>query len=281
MPVIREDRRKKEHWAGRLFGPVRRLLIFSFLLSPFSLGCAGFWDEVTRRDFKFQSLFVHPDPMVVLRDSVDGDERAKALRALQEPKQHGGTDDKQEVVVKILTTAAASDHQLLCRLAAVQTLGRFHDPRAVQGLVVAFESAPKTFPPNTANILQCEALKSLGATGNPKAVDLLVRVVREPPVAADVADQEKQQWQDRHIAAVHALGSFPQSQSAEALLHVMRTEKDAALRNGAHESLQTATGKNLPADPKAWDELIHSAGYAERPRQDSSPIIKLLGWFTP
>ena len=36
--------------------------------------------------------FVKPDPLVVLRDSSDGDERAKALRALQEPKPNGGTD---------------------------------------------------------------------------------------------------------------------------------------------------------------------------------------------
>ena len=56
-------------------------------------GCANFWDDVTSRDFKIKSLWEpRPNPMVVLRDSTDGDERAKALRALQEPKQHGGSD---------------------------------------------------------------------------------------------------------------------------------------------------------------------------------------------
>ena len=61
----------------------------------------------------------------------------------------------------------------------------------------------------------------------------------------------------------------------------MQTEKDVTVRDGAHESLQAATGKNLPADPKAWDELIHSASYAENSHKDNGPIIKLLGWLTP
>jgi hypothetical protein len=30
-----------------------------------------------------------------------------------------------------------------------------------------------------------------------------------------------------------------------------------ALRNRAHESLVQATGRDLPADAKTWDELLH------------------------
>src|SRR5262249_15640834 len=131
------------------------------------------------------------------------------------------------------------------------------------------------------NIIQCEALKSLGGTGNAAAIDLLARVVREPAAAENVAEQEKQHWRDRHIAAVRALGHYPQYQSAEALLHAMQSEKDVAVRNCAYESLQAATGKKLPPDPKAWDELIHSAHYTEQAGKENGPVVKLLGWFTP
>ena len=282
-PVSQEEKREKHACSSQSAAhSLVTFLLFVFPTSLLSLGCAGFWDEVTRRDFKVQSLFVSPNPMLVLRDSVDGDDRAQALRSLREPIQHGGNQEQQDVVVKILTTAAIADHQLLCRLAAVHSLGHFQDPRAVQGLVSAFEAAPKSFPgaPDTANILQCEALKSLGETKNPAAIDLLVRVVREPAVATEVTEQEKQQWRDRHVAAVEALGHYPQYQSAEALLYVMQTEKDVAVRNRAHESLQAATGKHLPADAKAWDELIHSPNYAENAKKDNSPLFKLVGWFT-
>src|SRR5947209_12419873 len=77
-------------------------------------GCAGVWDDVTSRDFSVGGLFSKPNPMLVLRDSSDGDKRAKAFRALREPKQSGGTDQEQDAVVKILTTAAASEKQPLC-----------------------------------------------------------------------------------------------------------------------------------------------------------------------
>ena len=62
-------------------------------------GCAGFWDDVTSKDFKVQAMFVTPNPLLVLRDSTDGDKRAKALRALTEPKQNGGSDEDQDAVV--------------------------------------------------------------------------------------------------------------------------------------------------------------------------------------
>ena len=78
-------------------------------------------------------MFTKPNPLLVLRDSSDGDKRAKALRALREPKQYGGGDAEQEAIVSILTTAATTEKQPLCRLAAIQSLGHFKDPRAVKG----------------------------------------------------------------------------------------------------------------------------------------------------
>lgn len=254
-------------------------------------GCASFWDDITSRDFEFRSMFSRPNPFQVLQDSTDGDKRAKALRALHEPKQHGGTDRDQEVVLKILATAATTERQPWCRLAAIQSLGRFKDPRAVEALVHAFENAPfekpyerppRLFAPETANVLQTQALTALGETRNPAALELLVRVAREPAPASTVADQERQHWVDRHLAAVRALGHFNQSQATEALVSVLQKEKNVALRNQAHASLQKATGKKLPPDAQAWEEYLHAphGEKATASTDNTNPIQRVKGWFT-
>jgi HEAT repeat protein len=234
----------------------------AFALLLLACGCTSFWDDVTSRDFSWKSMFNKPNPLLVLRDSTDGDQRARALAALREPKQYGGTDVEQDAIVNILSTAAATEKQPLCRLAAIQSLGRFKDPRAVKGLTEAFYNA-SAFSPETATVIRCEALNALGATGNPAAVELLARVVREPP--AEGTELEKQQSLDVRIAAARALGKFSHYQATEALVRVMQTEKDIALRDRAYESLQAATGKKLPPDAKEWEELLHQASYQESP----------------
>jgi hypothetical protein len=240
-----------------------RLFLLLFFLPPclfVCFGCANFWDDVTSRDFTWNGMFNKPNPLVVLRDSTDGDKRARALSALHEPKQYGGSDAEQDAVVNILCTAAATEKQPLCRLAAIQSLGQFKDPRAVKGLTEAFYNA-STFSPETTTVIRCEALTALGNTGNPAAVELLARVVREPP--AEGPDLEKQQTLDVRIAAARALGRFSHYQATEALVRVMQNERDVALRDRAYESLQAATGKKLPPDPKEWDQLLHQAGYQQ------------------
>ena len=93
-------------------------------------GCASTWDEVTSRDFKMSMLFTSKDPMIVLRDSSDGNERHKALASLKEPLQTGGSQKDQDTVVEILKASATSDQEPLCRMAALRTLGHFKDPCA-------------------------------------------------------------------------------------------------------------------------------------------------------
>jgi hypothetical protein len=257
-------------------------------------GCANFWDDVTSRDFKVKSLWTpHPDPLVVLRDSTDGNERARALQALQEPKQHGGTDQQQEVVLRILATAAVNEPQPWCRLAAVQSLGRFKDPRAVTALKAAYDQANNMAPseiqqvgyqpargflPETAAALRCHALAALGQTQNPAAVDLLVRVVRQPPVEG--TEQDRQEAMDERITAARALGKFNQPEATEALLKVLQTEKDVALRDRAADALQEITGKKLPADAKAWEEALHPAAAPNgKPAPAQPKKTKFLGLF--
>jgi HEAT repeat protein len=239
-------------------------------------GCANFWDNVTSREFKFDSLFVKSNPLLELRDSTDGDHRARALRSIYEPLRFGGTVADQEAMLKILNTAASTEKQPLCRLAAIQSLGRFQDPRAVQGLTDAFYNA-SSFSPETTTVIRCQALSALGQTKNPAAIELLARVVREPP--AEGPDHDKQQALDVRIAAAKSLSNFTNFQATDALVRVLETEKDVALRDRAHESLQTATGKKLPPDAKAWDELLHEAG--GQPAPDTRPKILQAAarWF--
>jgi HEAT repeat protein len=253
------------------------LFLASFALGLGPCGCASFWDDVTSRDFHFKALFAaKPDPFVVLKESNDGDERAKALRALREPKQFGGTDPEQEMVVKLLNTAAANEKQPLCRLAAIKSLGGFKDPRAADGLRDAFYAADQ-FVPETATVIRCQALTAVGQIGNPAGVELLARVLREPP--REGTEAERQQALDVRLAAARALGHFHHYQATEALYTVLRGEKeDVTLRDCAHESLQACTGQNLPADPKAWDEFLHHAK-DQQVAENTANKPKLLIWL--
>jgi HEAT repeat protein len=247
--------------------------LLPIFLGPLFAGCAGFWDDVTSRDFSIHNFFNKPNPLVVLRDSTDGDLRARALRALHEPKANGGTDEQQDVVVKILTTAATSEKQPICRLAAIQALGTFKDPRVVDGLLNAFYNA-SSFTAETATVVRCEALTALGQVGNPAAVDLLVRVVREP--AAEGADADRQQATDVRIAAARALAHFRHYEATAALVHVLKAEKDIALRDRAYESLKIATGKDLPPDALAWEQALQQTG---DPATEKEKKHIPTGWF--
>jgi hypothetical protein len=215
-------------------------------------GCSSLWDDVTSRDFKVKTLFVQPDPLDVLENSTDGDLRAKALRRLKEPIAHGGTQADQDKVMKIVTTAAITDKQPVCRLAAMQALGRFKDPRAPGVLTDAFYRA-NSFAPDTNATLQCQALKMLGETGSPTGQELLVKVVREP--RSEGTEIERQNAMDIRLAAARALGNYKDAKAEATLFIVMRTEKDVGLRMCAYDALKSATGKRMPLESKDWETL--------------------------
>jgi hypothetical protein len=224
-------------------------------------GCASFWDDVTSREFKFKDMFKPaPDPLWVIRNSTDGDKKSKALESLTEPLQHGGNQQQQDVIVKLLVQSVTSDPQPLCRLAAISTLQHFKDPRAAQALIDAYERASyfQRDRPDAMETIQEQALQALGVNGNPVAVDLLVRILKAPPGTGPSGD--KQNDLNQRIYAARALGHFPQYQAAEALVSVLRTEQDVALRNRATESLCAITGKDLPANAEAWSEFLHKSG---------------------
>lgn len=271
-------------------------------------GCAAFWDKVTSSKFQFKDLYTTPDPLQVLQNSTDGDERAQALRSLREPKQNNGDDAAQDMVVKVLVLSATTDPQPLCRLAAIDALGHFQDPRAVQGLMEAFWAvntqptpqvtqvkmktptgrlssatpAAKAMSSETVTVIQCEALRALGETRNPAAVELLARMARpEPLTAPETSEQEKEQVRDIKIAAVRALGNFRHYQATEALVEVLKNEKDVALRDRAVDSLEAATGKHYGDDVKSWEDLIRQTPDTRNARApDGDWKVKLVGWFS-
>jgi HEAT repeat protein len=188
-----------------------------------------------------------PDPMTVLRESTDGDARAKAMTALKEPRVTGGSEAEQEEVMRLLTAAATADSQPLCRMAAIQTLGRFQDPRAVQALTSAYDAASQ-LSSEVVGPIQGRALLSLGETHQPAAVDFLVQVATQRS-SAEVSDRERQQSRDTRLAAVRALGNFNKSpQAADAMTRLMQTERDVAMRDRARETYAKVTGTEPPAE---------------------------------
>jgi HEAT repeats/PBS lyase HEAT-like repeat len=254
---------------------VSSLFLLVGLTGVSQCGC-GLVEELTSREFTVTGMFTTPEPLHVLAEDRDGDHRQKALRMLKEPKQNGGTNEQQDAFVKILVTAAQKESQALARLAAIQTLSTYKDPRVVEGLKEAYYS-PGPFPPETVTMLKCEALKGLGEVGQPAAVETLVKALEEPREIGP--SEDRQHKMDERIAAARALGHYKQYQAAEALITVLRKENRAdcvALRDCAHKSLVQATGKDLPPDAKAWDKLMNEKQPDPSVADQKSPVEKFI-----
>jgi HEAT repeats/PBS lyase HEAT-like repeat len=256
---------------GRMLG---KWLLASGIFS--AAGCANFYDTVTSRDFRVRDMFSTPDPMTVLRTSEDGDARAKAILKLKEPKKSGGSDQDQNEVVQILTDTAINEKRPLCRLAAIEALGRFEDPRSAPALVQAYQNS-NAFPTEVANPIRCESLQALGRKNTPEGNSLLVRVAgtqRETPARPNVQlagynsndelnkllgrfDPDAQMVRDPRLAAVKALGESRNPQAVSVLIPIL-AEKDVALHNRAQEALQLITSRHdVAADPEAWKKALN------------------------
>ncbi len=242
-------------------------------------GCALTWDDITSRDFKMADAWAKPpDPLVVLSQSTDGDQRAKAFRALKEPKLNGGTDHEQDIILNMLAERACKETHYYPRLEAMRKLGEFKDPRAVPALVEAYYHAEtlmgrdRTINRGLISTFRCEVLRGLGNNGDPAAADLLVRVLTQGSVEG--ASEDKRLVLDERITAARALKHYPQYRSTEALALVLKNDKDVALRDCATESLQACTGKNLPNDYAAWDDFLH-----HQPGGQPPPAPKEKSWM--
>jgi hypothetical protein len=264
-------------------------------------GCAGTYDLITSQRFKerpFHTLFTSEDPIQVLETVQEGDARVRAMRNLKEPRENGGTAEQQDKVLAILQASATTEKRSLCRLAAVEALSRFKDPRAGQILVAAYHQAPhdtpqatgthtgvtpvgvnglpsrsgvSSFTPDTVTTIQCQALEALGKNRSPESLQLLVRVATTPterpkpggvePAGAltslDAAPPSEVDRTDVRLAAIRALGSYENDPTAiRALVGVLRTDKDVAVRGRAHEALVNITKQDLPPDGQVWTDWL-------------------------
>jgi hypothetical protein len=193
--------------------------------------------------------------------------------SLKEPKTNGGTDAEQDEAIAILTKAAVADPQPLCRRAAIQTLGRFHDQRAVPALTQAYDAAAQ-LPPEVAGPLQTQTLAALGETRQPAAVGFLVTAAVKP-TPTEVPDRDRQGVRDNRLAAVRALKNFDGSpEAAAATAKIAENERDVALRDRARESYAKVTGKEAPA---------YAGGPAAPtlPPAPASPEVQLTGARQP
>lgn len=257
---------------------VRRLcslLALGMLALPAG-GCASFWDEAFSHERDLKQYFNPPNPLVTILESTDGERRGKALASLREPLQHGGTQQEQDKFIQLLTTAAETDRDAYCRLGAMQALGYFKDPRASKSLERVVQDQKLPFPQDTNAMIRQTCLRSLVKIGNEDARKLLVLVARSPGPAQESASMDRQQTQDEKMIAIRALGKYREPDCTAALVFVLETEKDVALRDCAHQALQESTGKTLPPDPQMWRMAL--AGQPVNVEQPSL-IQRVVAWF--
>jgi hypothetical protein len=240
-------------------------------------GCAGFWDEVTSRDFKMKNLFSKPDPLVTLRDSSDGYRRCQALAQLQEPLQNGGDQEKQEFYVQILTEAATKDPDPLCRLGAIRSLADYKDPRAARTLEDVYLQNLK-FSPELNSTIRMQTLAALEKAGDGRSRELLIRVARQPGGGTESSMADRQQTNDERLTAIRALARFNNFDAIDTLVYVLETEKDIALQQRAYDSLRSATGKDLPMEGPAWRAMLQKNSNGEIVAREGNSWWKLVSF---
>ena len=85
---------------------IARALLCGFSAAALGFtGCAGTYDLVTSERFKerpFHTLFTSEDPVKVLETAQEGDDRVKAMKKVDEPKEHGGSAADQDHLMTIL-----------------------------------------------------------------------------------------------------------------------------------------------------------------------------------
>lgn len=242
--------------------------------------------------------------MHVLRTNPDGGERANAMRRVKEPLAQGGTQEEQdELVAQILGPAAATDPSPVVRAAAIDALGRFHDPRVPGLLIAAYHQAtgrkegaapppvrpagepmllsdrlglhgPSGFPPEVVGTLRTKCLDGLARANTPEAAQFLGKIATGGSSVDDPSDR------DVRLAAVRGLGKIRQKESVPILAKVLADEKnrDVGLASRAHEGLVSLTGKDLPPEPEQWNGVVQ-AGYEIAP--EASTVQRAIGLFTP
>jgi len=275
----------------------RSSLVVACLVLPFFSGCAETMENMTSEHFKqapftnmYHALFYKDeDPLDLLRKSQEGDVRAKAMMVLQEPKRSGRPASDQDEVIQILQASATTDNRAICRLGAVEALGRFEDPRATQILMQAYSAANQSeaalsnvaqtglrtrfplgamssFTPDMIITIQSRTLESLGKQHRQDALPLLFEVAMMPAKKQPNSSPENllaegslgQDPFDLRLAALRALENYKGDQTAAQFLYkVVTTETDVAIKDRAYMSLKTVTGKDWAPTAPEWATHLH------------------------
>lgn len=289
---------------------VARLKILAPIIVAWPLaGCAGTWDQVSSQKFRdapFKTLFNSDDPMTVLRTKVEGNERADAMRRLKEPKLDGRSDQEQDEALQMLATAATSDPSPIVRTAAIDALGRFRDPRAVNILIAAYHNAdgtssdptksgdslqlvggrrqnptdpiaalgPVGFEPAFVTTIRSRTATALSQTNSPEAVAFLANVATG---GTKVSENAESNDRDVRSAAVRGLGQMRNKEAVVALARVLKDEtgRDVVLAQNAHVGLKELTGKDLPADPDQWNQVIQTGVEVQ---QEPNAVQRAINW---
>lgn len=201
-------------------------------------------------------------PLEVLAKSQDGDLRRRALMRLSEP-----SDAKErEHYLTVLSAAARSERDAICRLAAIQKLATYKDPAATKALIDAYQVPANATDKN--GMLQVVIVESLGKRKDPAGTDTIV-------AALDPKNSE-----DLRAAAAHALGNYPDYKTPLALVASLKQEKSTVVRREAHQSLVKITGRDLPATPEVWEQAIQQAAARGEPlAKEPSALVKLANWW--
>jgi len=296
----------------------RLLVAAACLVCPALSGCVNTVDTVTGQKFRgspFKSLWSSEDPMEVLRRESNADARSKAMLKLEEPRKRGGSEQDQAEALKILSETATNDKQVICRLSAIEALGRFEDPQAAPILVAAFRQATGEAPVDPAPVagveqagrrsrlhsrtvtnftpdnivrLQCSAVESLAKKKTPESLNLLCEIANKPvPKEVRAASLETllqgdtgQEGNDLRLSAVRSLANFRgDAKAAQTLYRVMITEKaEVALKSRAHMSLMEVTGRDYPPDSAEWLKIVPPvAGMAAPINPTASLVIPASG----
>ena len=281
-----------------------QLWLLSVLLLG-SCGCANFMDTITSREFKVQDLWTKPpDSATVLRTSNDGEMRGRALGMLKEPLRNGGTQEQQELYIKVLVTAAVTNPvpksggdplhpayepgtdpdclEPLVRLGAIRALGEYQDVRAHLALKSVYQGrlepslaalgvrqgGPLPFHDEIKKMIKGQALRALDRTGSQTAREVFLVVATIPGGDSTDASKDQNVSNDERLAALRGLARFHDPEVLNMLVSVLATEKNIAVRQVACESLKNITGKNLPDDADRWRAFIeHSSpdAFAHQP----------------
>lgn len=261
-----------------------------------SLGCAEFRDRVSSRRFRqapFKTMFRNEDPIQVLRNTPEGDDRIWAMNNLKEPALNGGSETDQSEILQLLGQTATTDRSGLCRITAIETLARFQDPRVPEILTAAYQNATgeppsqthspdgvvpaglrsrlfarstNSFTPETITSIQVKALEAMGRARSASGLTLLCEVAATPVTRRELSPDEVALPIDEvvnrfdvRLAAIRALANYVgEAKPIPILVRILQVERDVALKNRAHESLMTITGQQFSHEPTPWLEWMAS-----------------------